>query len=111
MGPVIDPLNVIPSITFLEDTTFSGLDLDDYVFDVDGNDSSLNWTASTVDNLTIFINDTTHVLTIVPDSNFYGNRTINFNVTDADNFSDNQSVVQYLQHTTRGYYPSINFFP
>lgn len=94
MAPIVDATTGgIPDITFQEDTVYSGLDLDDYVSDPNHNDSSLTWNASSVDNLTIVIDNVTHVVNITPDTDFYGNRTVTFNVTDPDNLSDNQSIL------------------
>ena len=83
---------VIPPITFAEDTVFTGLDLDGFVTDIDTPLSALVWTAAPVANLSVFINASTHGVTITPDADFNGIRTIVFTVNDSE-FTDSTSVL------------------
>ena len=91
MAPMIGPA-LIPDITILEDSVYTGLDLDDYVADPDDPDASLNWTTSPAENLTIDIDNITHMLTVTPDADWNGTRIVWFTVTDPNGLSDNQSV-------------------
>jgi len=94
----INPINDPPSITlndaltFDEDTEFS-LDLDNYVIDVDNNADELTWTFSGNNNLNINIDPNSHLLTIIPKSNWYGSEILTFTVTDPGGLSDTKNVV------------------
>ena len=62
----------------MEDSVIT-LDLDDYFNDVD---SSLTYTWTAPDSLSLSMDPESHVVTIIPKSNWYGNADITFTATD-----------------------------
>jgi len=91
-NPVIGDAAHIPDITFLEDTNYSLLDLDMYVDDPDHADSELNWTASGQVNITVVIDNSTHVVTFIPDPDFDGTEQITFTAIDPDGLNSSDVV-------------------
>ncbi len=82
----------IPDQTIDEGQSFTTINLDDYVSDVDNADAELTWTYSGNSELLISI-DNNHVATIsVPDSNWYGSETITFTATDPGGLSDGDAA-------------------
>ncbi len=83
----------IPDRTILEGTTFSTINLDSYVSDVDNADSEINWTYSGNTELTVSI-DASHVATItIPSSDWFGAETITFTATDPGLLSDSDPAI------------------
>ncbi|MEM2121310.1 MAG: hypothetical protein QXU20_01455 [Candidatus Woesearchaeota archaeon] len=85
-------INIIPNQTWLENTIVSGLDLDDYFMDPDGD--KLTYTHSPVPNIMINISPN-NVVTFTPQNWWYGNRTVIFYAFDPYNAS-NESNIVYL---------------
>jgi hypothetical protein len=85
-------INPIPNQTWLENTIVSGIDLDDYFTDPDGD--VLNYTHSHVQNIQINISPT-NVVTFIPMNCWYGNRTVVFHASDPYGAS-NESNIVYL---------------
>ncbi|MGB9749141.1 MAG: hypothetical protein ACP5OZ_01070 [Candidatus Woesearchaeota archaeon] len=85
-------VNLIPNQTWLENTMVSGIDLDDYFVDPDGD--VLNYTHSPVQNIQINISPS-NVVTFIPQNWWYGNRTVIFYAYDPYRAS-NESNVVYL---------------
>ncbi len=77
-APVL--ISLMPNETWNEDTIITGRDLDDYFMDPDG--EALTYTSTVVPNINVSIDNITHVITYIPDANFYGNRTIKFYAYD-----------------------------
>jgi hypothetical protein len=86
-------INFIPNQTWLENTIVSGIDLDDYFIDPDGD--VLNYTHSPVRNIQINISPT-NVVTFIPQNWWYGNRTVVFYAFDPYGAS-NESNMVYLK--------------
>ncbi len=78
----------IPNITMQEDTIHNTLDLDDYVTDSDNLNSELTWTFSGNTNIAISIDNSTHIITFTPNTNWNGNENITFRVEDPDSNFD-----------------------
>lgn len=79
----------IPDLTWYEDTILTGLDLDDYFSDPDGD--TLYYNHTSVSNIQITI-DNNNVVTFTPDSNWYGLRTVIFTANDSINSTDSNTV-------------------
>ena len=72
----------IPNQTIAEGFSFTTINLDDYVSDLDNTDAEMTWTASGQTNLTVTI-DASHIATIsVPNADWFGAETITFRATD-----------------------------
>ena len=81
--PVAPVVSGIPDQTIVLGQSFVTFDLDNYVTDQDNSPDQLTWTTSGENNLNVSINDTSHIVTIVPNnSNWVGNETITFRATD-----------------------------
>ncbi|NIQ88410.1 MAG: hypothetical protein GWN93_04770, partial [Deltaproteobacteria bacterium] len=71
----------IPDQTIDEGSTFATINLDNYVVDVDNDDTELTWSKS--GNSELFVDITNRVATIIiPNSDWYGTETITFRATD-----------------------------
>ncbi|KPA14878.1 hypothetical protein MHK_004915, partial [Candidatus Magnetomorum sp. HK-1] len=81
----------IPGQTIQEGSSFTTIQLDNYVSDPDNTDSELTWTATGQSELTVTINN--RVVTIsIPDEEWKGNETIKFVVTDPNGLTDSDSA-------------------
>jgi len=89
-GPV---LSIIPDQTILEGEQFSTIPLDDYVTDVDNNDSEISWSYSGNSELSILIDENRIATILLPDQNWNGSETITFTAKDPGNLSDNSDVI------------------
>ncbi len=88
----------IPDFTWREDTTLTGLNLDDYFTDPDGDNISYNHTP--IQNIRItWSNSSSHVVTFTPDSNWYGLRTVTFSAFDSTNSTDSNVVHLTITNT------------
>ena len=93
-------LSLPATISFPEDSSYT-IDLDTVVSDVDDPLDSLNWSVqflnldeSASDSIQLVYDPQTHVLTIIPDSNFYvTNQPLEFTVTDPHGASDTDTVL------------------
>ena len=74
--------SAIPPVQFDEDSSYTSLDLDSYVVDVDDGPETLNWTFHGQVHLIITIHPTTHVVTFSALADWFGNETVVFRVTD-----------------------------
>jgi len=78
----------IPNQTVPEGSTFTTIDLNTYVTDVDNLDSEISWTYSGNTALTVSI-DASNIATVtIPDINWNGSETITFTATDPGSLSD-----------------------
>ncbi len=78
----------IPNQTIDEGNTFTAIDLDAYVTDVDNTDAEMTWSSSGNTELTVSINGN-HVATIsIPNIDWNGCETITFTATDSGSLSD-----------------------
>ncbi|MEP0829423.1 MAG: hypothetical protein HRF51_12965, partial [bacterium] len=78
----------IPDQTIAEGATFTTINLDGFVSDVDNLDSEMNWTFSGNTELTVSI-DINRVATItIPNADWFGSETITFTATDPGFLSD-----------------------
>lgn len=80
-----------------QDTTkgnpFRSFDLDNYVSDADHGDSELSWTATGATDLSVSIDNTTHVVTVsTPDAYWDGSETVVFTVTDPSGLTQSDTV-------------------
>lgn len=84
-NPIFPPVVTdIPDQTIDEGQTFTTINLDDYVSDLDDPDASLTWTASGQNQLVVSISPA-HVATIfIPNPDWFGTETITFRATDGD---------------------------
>ncbi len=82
----------IPDQTIDEGQTFATINLDDYVNDVDNDDTELTWSKS--GNSELFVDITNRVATIlIPDSDWYGSETITFRATDPNGLFGEDAAV------------------
>jgi len=79
---------IIKNVSWEEDNNYSLIDLDDYFYDIDRD--TLSYSYSSVENISISI--VSGLVTLIPDSNFYGNRTIFFNASDGTNTTLSSNV-------------------
>lgn len=84
-------VSTIPNMTWNEDVVNSNLNLSDYFSDVDVGDD-LNWTATPVDNIIIFIDNETGIVNMAPDANFNGVRYVVFTAYDGTNSTQSNNV-------------------
>lgn len=93
-----DPINGnpritnIPDISFLEDTVFNTLDLDNYVTDSNHTLAELVWNVSGNTNIIISIDNASHVVTFSAPLNWNGVENVTFRVTDPDGLYDEENV-------------------
>lgn len=89
----------IPDVTLFWNTISTGMDLDAYFSDPDND--ILTYDATDVSNIQILINDTTHMVTFIPATNWYGTRLVKFTATDPYNATATSNdvlitVIQYV---------------
>jgi len=83
----------IPDQTVDEGQTFTTINLDDYVTDIDNVKADLTWTYSGNSELSVSI-DANHVATIsIPNEDWYGGETITFKATDPGGLADSDAAV------------------
>ena len=91
---VNDPpvISDIPNQTIAEGLTFSAINLDNYVSDIDNTDAQMTWTYSGNSQLTVSI--VNRVATIsIPNTDWYGAETITFRATDpSGNYSQDAAI-------------------
>ncbi|MBW2980865.1 hypothetical protein KY360_05605 [Candidatus Woesearchaeota archaeon] len=76
---------IIPNVTWDEDTSLSAFDLDDYIYDPDSDDDltfSYEYIEVVHSPIRVTIDNTTHRATFSQPANWYGNDTIYFTVDD-----------------------------
>jgi hypothetical protein len=81
----------IPDQTIAEGSTFTMINLDDFVSDVDNSDAEMTWTHSGNTELTVSIVARVAIITI-PSVDWNGAETITFTVTDPDLASDSDAA-------------------
>ena len=81
----------IPDQTVAEDTSFTTINLDDYVSDVDNTDAEMTWSASGATDLSVSIVNRVATITI-PDANWNGAETITFRATDPGTLYDEDAA-------------------
>jgi len=99
-APVLAKLH---DISFPEDGTFS-VYIDTIVTDVDDPIDSLRWSVTFInlaenarDSIQVVYDTTTHIVTFVPDSNFYlTNQPVEIKVTDPHNASDQDTLLMSI---------------
>ncbi|MEK6903571.1 MAG: tandem-95 repeat protein [Nanoarchaeota archaeon] len=105
-------LNRAPSFSplgkqsILEDTNLT-INLSQYATDPDG--EALAFYALSIDNITLAINQTTSIATLIPDSNFFGSRSVIFIAQDP--FFATASSVLFLSVTSVNDIPEIRSTP
>lgn len=88
-----DPeISSLPNIIMDINTIDDSLDLDAYVSDGDDSDSALEWTYSGNDNISVSIDNITHVVTFTPDTDWTGSEDITFRVEDPDGNYDTDTT-------------------
>jgi len=90
VNPVNDPpiLDTISNVSFDEDGSQSGMDLDDYVSDVDDSDDDMTWTYTGNTDVNIEIDSTaSHIVTFTASDNWNGSENITFTVKDPGELS------------------------
>ncbi|MFC1718911.1 PKD domain-containing protein, partial [Candidatus Poribacteria bacterium] len=88
-APVISD---IPDVAFVEDGSDGSIDLDDYVDNVDNADAELILTHSGNTDVSVFVDDTTHIVTFTATSDWSGSEDITFTATDPGNLSDSDTM-------------------
>ncbi len=81
----------IPDQTIAEDSTFTIINLDDYVTDVDNTAAEMNWTYNGNTNLAVDITD--RVATITYPTGWNGSETITFTATDPGSLYDEDPAI------------------
>lgn len=81
----------IPGQTINEGSTFTTINLDNYVSDPDNPDSEISWEATGQSELTVSIVSRVATITI-PDAEWYGSEVITFTATDPDLLSDSDAA-------------------
>ena len=88
-GPIVSN---IANQTIDEGGNFTTIQLDNYVTDIDNEDSEISWSFSGNDALSIEV-DANRVATILtPNGDWFGNETISFTAKDPGNVSDSKDV-------------------
>ncbi len=83
----------IPNQTINEGATFTTINLDNYVSDVDNTGAQIDWGYSGNVSLIVDINPSMRRATIsTPDANWFGNETITFTATDPGLLTDNDAA-------------------
>jgi len=89
VSPVISD---IPDVTLEQGEEFT-LDLDDYVDDLDHDDSELIWSFIGNSNVDISIDSSTHIATFTAPTDWLGSETVLFAVIDPDGLTDTDTSV------------------
>jgi len=82
----------IPDQTIAEGSTFTTINLDDYVTDVDNTDAQMTWTYSGNSSLTVTIDASRKANITIPSVDWNGAETITFKATDPGALYDNDSA-------------------
>jgi PKD repeat protein len=77
--------------TVLEDTSFTIINLDDHILDVDNTDDEMSWTYAGQSDLTVTI--TNRIATIEAPENWYGTETITFTAQDKAGLTASDAVI------------------
>ncbi|MFC1801549.1 Ig-like domain-containing protein, partial [Nanoarchaeota archaeon] len=88
--PVLNATNQIPNITWPEDTINDSLYLNQHFYDLDSD--NLTYSNTSIQNITVQINQTTTQVTFTPDNNFTGVRYITFYASDLFNTTASNNV-------------------
>ncbi|RKY55471.1 MAG: hypothetical protein DRP93_03255, partial [Candidatus Neomarinimicrobiota bacterium] len=112
----------IPDQTINKGSSFSTIQLDNFVNDPNNSDSEITWSYSGNSELIVTINTSREASIATPNINWTGSETITFTATDPDEGSDsdaasftitetNDNSIYNIQHTTvpgaNGTYPSL----
>lgn len=79
----------IPNQSWTENTNLT-LNMTDYFSDLDEDD--VNYTVTSANNLSYHLNNITKIITIIPDTDFYGTRLVNFTANDTRNTTVSNNV-------------------
>lgn len=90
--PGTPQIAVINSQTIQEGETFTPVSLNDYILNMDEQDS-INWSASGQTELIVDIDNSSMATIGIPDVNWYGQEQITFKVTNSRGLSAQQSIV------------------
>ncbi len=82
----------IPGQTIQEGGSFTSINLDNYVTDIDNQDSEITWTYSGNNELIVLINNRIATITI-PNAEWNGQETITFRATDLPGLFDEDSAI------------------
>ncbi|RLD68542.1 MAG: hypothetical protein DRI98_11690, partial [Bacteroidetes bacterium] len=86
----------IPDQTIAEGSTFTTINLDDYVNDPDNADTEITWTFNGNTDLTVDITNRVATITI-PNINWFGSETITFTATDpGDSFAEDAATFEVI---------------
>ena len=97
----------IPDQTINQGGSFTTINLDDYVTDVDNSDLQITWTYSGNTHLTISI-DINHIATIdTPDPDWNGVETITFKAIDPDGLFDSDAATFTVKYVHKLFLPLI----
>ncbi len=83
----------LPNIYFDEDTFHDTLDLDNYVTDGNHSLSELTWNVTGNSNITITIDNSTHMVNFSAPAEWSGAENVTFNVTDPDGLYDEETIL------------------
>lgn len=88
----------IPNQTWAMNTNLTNaFDLDDYFYD----NETLNYTASSPQNITVTVNETTHIVSFYPNYNFQGLRGVVFTASDGQYLTDSNNVTLNVTQDTK----------
>ena len=85
------PHITLSNISFDENTNYL-IDLDNYVTDSDYSKSELNWTVSGNQNISIIIDNSTHIANFSAPLNWNGYEEVIFRVTDPEGLYDEETI-------------------
>ena len=80
----------VPNVTWLEDIANSSINLSSHFSDGEGD--TLTYNSTTVNNVSVSINQATGIVTLTPGTNFNGTRLINFTASDGTNSTKSNEV-------------------
>jgi|GEM_PF-7133161 len=94
-GVRLSDLNItqdIKNVTIIVNTNYTLIDLDDYFYDRNGD--SLIFNSTTIKNISVMINSTSHIVKLIPQEGFYGVRYLKLIANDsmASTYSNNITI-------------------
>ncbi|MBI4739442.1 S8 family serine peptidase [Candidatus Woesearchaeota archaeon] len=84
-APSLNASNLVRNITWPQDTSNTTINLSANFFDVDGDD--LNFTAASVDSITVTVNNDSGLVNLTPAAGFVGLRSVIFTASDPSGLS------------------------
>jgi hypothetical protein len=82
----------IPDQTIRQWSTFTDINLDEYVTDKEDPDSAISWTNSAASHLSVNIDAVSHFATITLEVGWHGTETVTFTATDSGGLQDSDTA-------------------